>query len=140
MNILRVETDKRKIGNLGEKRAALYLFFKGYRIIKRNYTALDAEIDIIAKKANMLVFVEVKTRNEKSVSSIEPRPASSVTPEKQRKIIKCAACFLGRYPDKPRIRFDVIEVYLERAKHGAKIKKIKHIENAFDKNTAHERR
>ena len=94
---------------------------------------------IIASKKGLLSFVEVKTRNIKSLGLIEMRPASSVTPEKQRKIIKCASCFLGRYPDKPRVSFDVIEVYIEDRQIDVRIKEIKHIENAFDKNTAYRR-
>ena len=139
MNILQFLSEKRKIGNLGERAAARYLRRNGYRIVRRNYTAADAEIDIIARKKELLSFVEVKTRNVKSLGKIEMRPASSVTPDKQRKIIKCAACFLGRYPEKPRVSFDVIEVYIEDGRIGVKIKEIKHIQNAFDKNTAYRR-
>ena len=140
MNILKVLTEKRKTGNIGEDAAAKFLRKHGYRILERNYAELGAEIDIIAKNREYYVFVEVKTRTLGHQSPKEPRPASSVTPEKQRKIIKCAACFLGRYPEKPRVSFDVIEVYIEDGQIGVKIKEIKHIQNAFDKNTAYGRR
>ena len=50
MNILKVLTPERRIGNLGERVAARHLRRKGYRILERNYTAAGAEIDIIAKK------------------------------------------------------------------------------------------
>ena len=139
MNILKILTEKRKTGNFGERAAARHLQRNGYRILKRNYTASGAEIDIIAKKKGLLSFVEVKTRNIKSLGATEPRPASSVTPEKQRKIIKCAACFLGGYSEAPRVSFDVIEVYLEDKHSGVRVKEIKHIQNAFDKNTAYGR-
>ena len=140
MNILKILTEARKTGNFGERAAARYLKKNGYRIVRKNYTAADAEIDIIARKGQMLSFVEVKARNINNVGGIESRPAASVTPEKQRKIIKCASCFLARYPEKPRISFDVIEVYLENCKSGVKVNEIKHIQNAFDKNTAYRRR
>ena len=139
MNILKILTEKRKIGNLGERAAARHLRRKGYRIIKKNYTAADAEIDIIARKRDVLSFVEVKTRNIKHLGKMEARPASAVTPEKQRRIIRTAGCFLSRYNEKARIRFDVIEVYLEDSKRGVKIKEIKHLTDAFNKNTAYSR-
>ena len=139
MNILKILTEKRKIGNLGERAAARHLRKSGYRIIKKNYTAADAEIDIIARKRDVLSFVEVKTRNIKHLGKMEARPASAVTPEKQRRIIRTAGCFLSRYNEKARIRFDVIEVYLEDSKRGVKIKEIKHLTDAFNKNTAYSR-
>ena len=140
MNILKVFTEKRKIGNLGERAAVRYLRRRGYRVIKRNYTAVGAEIDIIASKDGVTAFVEVKARNVKYLGGYEARPASAVTPEKQRKIIRTASYFLSRYDEKTRVRFDVIEVYLEDSWHGAKIKEIKHLVDAFNKNTAYSRR
>ena len=86
MNILKIFTEKRKIGNLGERAAARHLFKNGYRIIKKNYTAVGAEIDIIARKRNILVFIEVKARNIKHLGSFEARPASAVTPESNGKL------------------------------------------------------
>ena len=139
MNIFKALTEKRRIGNLGERAAARYLRLHGYRIVKTNYTAADAEVDIIAKGRGTLAFIEVKTRNIKSLGRFEARPASALTPEKQRKIIKAARCFLARYSDECRIRFDVIEVYLEDSKRGTKVKEIKHLTDAFNKNTAYSR-
>ena len=49
-----------KTGELGESLAEKYLKKKGYRIIERNYTIPQGEIDIIAKEGNDLIFVEVK--------------------------------------------------------------------------------
>lgn len=136
MNILKILTPKREIGNLGEKEAAKLLRRKGYRILKQNYTALGAEIDIIARKKDLTLFVEVKTRNVKFLGYKEARPASSVTPEKQRKIIKAASYYNSHNPSDTRLRFDVIEVYTEDGQSGPKIKEIKHLEGAFDKNSA----
>ena len=82
MKILEVLTPKRLIGNLGERAAVRFLRKNGYRIIKRNYTALGYEIDIIARKDNVTTFIEVKTRNVKYLGYKESRPASSVTPPK----------------------------------------------------------
>ena len=139
MNIFKAITERRKVGNLGERAAATYLRLHGYRIIKKNYTSPDAEIDIIARRRGVLAFIEVKARNIKNLGSFEARPASAVTPEKQRKIIKAASCFLARFKDECRVRFDVIEIYLEDSNRGRKVKEIKHLTDAFNKNTAYSR-
>ena len=136
MKILSILTPKRRIGNLGERGAVRLLRKKGYRILAKNYTALGAEIDIIARKKDLTVFVEVKTRNVKNLGYKEARPGSSVTPEKQRKIIKVAGYYSSHHPSDTRLRLDVIEVYVDDADGQIKIKEIKHIEGAFDKSTA----
>ena len=133
MNILKVLTERRKTGNVGEDAAAKFLRKHGYRILERNFAELGAEIDIIAKNREYYVFVEVKTRTLGHESPKEPRPASSVTSEKQRKIITVAKWYLGTVPKGRRIRFDVIEVYLNEEKE---VQRIMHLENAFNYNTS----
>ena len=133
MNILRVLTEKRKVGNAGEDAAALFLKKKGFKILERNYCPLDAEIDIIAENKDTIAFIEVKTRTIGKESYNEPRPASAVTPEKQRKIIKTAKYYLGTAPRDKHISLDVIEVYLTESK---KAQEILHFENAFNLNSA----
>ena len=136
MKILKILTPKRIIGNLGEREAVGFLRKKGYKILKKNYTALGAEIDIIASKDNVTAFIEVKTRNMKNLGYKESRPGASVTPEKQRKIIKAASYYQAHNNLKTRLRLDVIEVYTEGEGRATRVKEIKHIEGAFDKNTA----
>ena len=138
MNILKILTPKRIVGNFGEKEAARFLRRSGYRILEQNYTAKESEIDIIARKKGVTAFVEVKTRNIKNLGGKEARPASSVTPEKQRKIIKAASRYNGRNPSDTRLRFDVIEVYIEDGERGTKVKEIKHLEAAFNLDTAYD--
>ena len=140
MRILDILTPKRLIGNLGEAAAVKYLRKKGYKILKRNYTALGAEIDIIASKGDVTAFIEVKTRNLKHLGYKEARPGSSVTPEKQRKIIKAASYYSASQGLTTRLRLDVIEVYTEDGGRLGKVKEIKHIEGAFDKNSAFDRK
>lgn len=138
MKILNVLTQNRIIGNLGERRAVWFLRRKGYKILERNYVALGAEIDIIATKGDTTAFIEVKTRNIKHLGQEISRPAASVTPEKQRKIIKAAGYYASHNRLKTRLRLDVIEVYTEDRRNGVKIKEIKHLESAFNKNTAYD--
>ena len=136
MKILKVLTPNRIIGNLGERRAVWFLRKKGYKILETNYVVPNAEIDIIATKGDITAFIEVKTRNVKHLGHEISRPGASVTPEKQRKIIKAAGYYISRNHPKTRLRLDVIEVYTEDTKSGIRVKEIKHIEGAFDKNTA----
>lgn len=136
MKILDVLTKQRKIGNKGEKIAVKALKKKGYKILERNYVAFSSEIDIIAENKTTLAFIEVKTRTEVKENSREARPASAVTPDKQRKIINAAKCYIANHSTEKRISLDVIEVYL--ASDGRKSNVI-HIENAFNRNSANER-
>lgn len=135
MNVLKILTPKRIVGNVGENEAAKHLKKKGYKILERNFVEAGHEIDIIAKYKDELVFVEVKTRSAASTSELEARPASAVTPEKQRAIISTAIAYLATTEGTPKIRFDVIEVILDNGKP----QKIEHLEAAFDKNTAFRR-
>ena len=140
MNILKILTDKRIKGNLGERAAAKFLKKKRYKILALNFVGNGHEIDIVArdKKNDTVAFVEVKTRSEGSVGYIESRPASAVTPEKQRSIIKASKEFTKRMQKNTRIRYDVIEVYLERVGSRHRVKEINHLVSAFDYNTAYD--
>lgn len=137
MKILELLTPKRRLGNKGERIAARALKRKGYKILKRNYVAAGYEIDIIAESRESIAFVEVKTRTEHGTDPWEPRPASSITPDKQRKIISAAKYFLATYAGGKRVSLDVIEVYLD---NKSKKQKVVHMENAFNLNTAYKRK
>ena len=132
MNILKVFTRARKVGNVGEAEAARLLRKKKYKILERNYVALGNEIDIIAENRDYTVFVEVKTRSyDVGGNKWEVRPAASVTYEKQTAIIKVAKCYLSynkHTKNKKQVRFDIIEVYTDK---DMKVKNTVHIENAF---------
>ena len=136
MKILELLTKKRSLGNRGEKEACRYLKKHGYKILRRNFVAEDAEIDIVAECAEATVFVEVKTRTREAQSPHEARPACAVTPEKQRKIIR-ASKFFPRNPKKA-MRFDVIEVIYSREDEVRPIE-INHLISTFNYNTAHRR-
>ena len=51
------------LGKKGEKKAAFLLKKKGFKVLCRNYICRVGEIDLIAQKKDLLVFCEVKTRN-----------------------------------------------------------------------------
>lgn len=103
-------------GNVGENIAAMYLRLKLYKILERNYKASTGEIDIIAKKNNTFVFVEVKYRKDAS----KGLPREAVTPVKQAKIRRTAEYYLMEKKINEfnaEIRFDVIEILGKDIKH-----------------------
>lgn len=112
--------EKRKTGDRGERRTALYLILRGYRILERNYTVGHKEIDIIASRGHVLAFVEVKTRRD----TVNSTPASAVTMKKRRNLAAAARayCSLHDTSDKT-VRFDVSEVPVKG--------RINYIANAF---------
>ena len=136
MNILKVLTERRLTGNFGEDEAAKLLKKKGYKILAKNHVEGDGEIDIIAADSEFTVFVEVKTRRYGVDNPVEPRAAASVTPEKQRRIIKAAKTYLAYNPTDKKVRFDVIEVYYDTEGAKRRVREINHLEGAFDLNTA----
>ena len=117
-------------GNFGEGEAAKLLKKKGYKILARNHVEGDGEIDIIAAD------LEVKTRKYGVDNPVEPRAAASVTPKKQRRIIKAAKTYLAYNPTDKKARFDVIEVYYDTEGAMRRVREINHLEGAFDLNTA----
>ncbi len=117
--------DRIWLGNLGEKIARNFLRGKGCRILATNYRGPHrGEVDIIARDARLLLFVEVKTRREGS----RIRGLDAVNRDKQRLIERGANSWLKRLGtrDLP-WRFDVIEVYLE----DGKIPRVNHVKDAF---------
>lgn len=108
-------------GDLGEKLACNYLIEKGYNIINKNYRNKLGEIDIIAKKENIIAFIEVKARSNTNYGY----PYEAVNNKKQRKIIDVANSYMKYYNLRNyKFRFDIIEVYF-------KSRQINHIKNAF---------
>ena len=103
----------RKLGLYGEDLACKYLQAKGYVILERNFRCRRfGEIDIVASKAGVLSFIEVKTRR----SSRYGKPAEAVTLAKQRKIYRVAQYYLqmrGLASRIPVLSFDVVEIIIE---------------------------
>jgi putative endonuclease len=98
---------KQRLGAEGERAAKAFLMAAGFHILRENYSTPAGEIDLVAREGDVLAFVEVKAR-----TSVEfGPPQSSVTPAKQRQIVKAAAHFLERegLGDSP-CRFDVVAV------------------------------
>ena len=98
--------DTGSIGRHAEILARDHLTAQGLTEIARNFRCRMGEIDLVMQDGNCLVFVEVRFRNQNRYASA----AGSVDQHKQRKIIRTAAAFLGRYPKYSgcAVRFDVV--------------------------------
>lgn len=123
---LKSGSKSQKRGAKGERRAALYLRLHGYRIIERNWLFHRKEIDIIAKKGELLVFVEVKSRaNMNGVA-----PQLSVTSEKRRNLITASKAYIAKHNIQQMVfRYDIIEVDLSKK---LPLSGINHYEHAFE--------
>lgn len=111
-----------ELGQKGEEVAVNHLCAKGYVIIERNYKWMSSEVDIICKKDNVLVVVEVKTRNSLALGE----PYAAVTRSKQRQIVKVTNQFILLNDVREDVQFDVVSIILNQ--HQLQIE---HIENAF---------
>lgn len=116
--------DKIIKGGSAEDRAVQYLTDNSFEIIKRNFHfGKVGEIDIIAKKCNILVFVEVRSR----FSPLAPDPLYSIKRDKQNKLRRTAKAYLHiNNLHNQECRFDVIIVEVFDG-----VVNINHLENAF---------
>ena len=124
----------KEIGNLGEKIAQKYLKDKGYRILDRSFhfripgTDQEAEIDIIAKKNDVLSFIEVKILQNTEWSRIIS-PEEKVDFFKRKKIVKVAECWLikNKMPLDSKWELRVLSIRLDDINGKAKIRYSKNL-------------
>jgi len=93
-----------KFGRKGEFWARMFLTFKGYRVLAERFRARGGELDLIVKRGQTLVFVEVKARRDKQALS------EAFEAVRQDRIISAARYWLAKnpkYQDRT-TRFDVI--------------------------------
>jgi len=115
---------KLDLGKLGEEKAVQYLKDKGYKILERNYKTKLGELDVVAREAKTICFVEVKTRGSQEKGD----PLESITPGKQHKLCRLAISYLklnnllGQSA-----RFDAVSVYQDGGRTDIKL-----IKNAFE--------
>jgi putative endonuclease len=99
-----------RLGLSAESAAAALLLAKGYRIIARRFRTAVGEIDIVARRGDTLIFVEVKARERLDDA------AEAVTERQKRRIIAATEVWLSKHPDHAtqNIRFDAILVARRR--------------------------
>jgi putative endonuclease len=112
-----------RTGLSAESRAAAYLMAKGYRILAKRFRTPYGEIDLVARKRNLVAFIEVKAR-----ASLD-EAAYAVTPRQQARIIAAAQAWLMAHPEHAdfELRFDVVLIAPRRLP--------RHLLAAFDAST-----
>ncbi|WP_298893243.1 YraN family protein [uncultured Psychroserpens sp.] len=111
-----------ELGKRGEQLAINFLLKNEYEILAQNYVFQKAEVDIIAKKGNVLAVIEVKTRSSKDFGN----PQDFLKPKQIQRIIKAVDEFVKSNALDVEVRFDIIAI----VKNGKQFD-IEHLENAF---------
>lgn len=120
-------TTRSDFGNWSENYVAQYLIAKEYKILDRNYRKPWGEIDLIAGKEGILIFIEVKA-NKEEIAGFEPE--KRVSPEKLRRMNRAIQTYLAykKYPDTQEWQIDIVSLILDRDRGVAKIKHFKNID------------
>lgn len=108
-------------GQSGEQMAAEFLRRQGYAILERNYRHRRGEIDIVASKSDVLVFVEVKTRS----SATFGYPEMAVGAKKETQVLNAAEEYIYKTGWDKEVRFDIVAITLTPSIE------IHHIQDAF---------
>jgi len=111
-----------ELGKKGEQLAVDFLQKNSYEIIERNYRFDKAEVDIIAKKDDILAIVEVKTRSTADFGD----PQDFVKPKQIQRLVKAVDEYVTTNDLDVEVRFDIIAI----VKAGTDFT-IEHLENAF---------
>lgn len=128
--------NQKQLGDLGEKIAAGHLKKRGYKILDRNYPkewqgVKRGEIDIIAKKGNLISFVEVKTLAESGPerAAVFFRPEDKVDFSKLKKIAATAQVWLNKnkIPLESCWQIDVISIRLNLISKKAGLRHFKNV-------------
>lgn len=111
-----------ELGKKGEQLAVDFLLKHNYKVVERNYRFDKAEVDIIAKKDNVLAIIEVKTRSTADFGN----PQDFVKPKQIKNLVKAVDEYINENNLDLEVRFDIIAIVKEK-----KTFKIEHLENAF---------
>jgi len=111
-----------ELGKKGEQLAVDFLLKNGYMIVERNYRFDKAEVDIIARKEEILAIIEVKTRSTSDFGN----PQDFVKPKQIQRLVKAVDEYVTVNNLDVEVRFDIIAIVKEGKNY-----KIEHLENAF---------
>jgi putative endonuclease len=118
---------RRALGSFGEDVAAAHLLRLGYELVARGWRCGTGELDLVARKGDQLVFVEVRTRRGAEAGT----PEESVTAAKQARLAALAHAYVDAndVPADASWRIDVIAVVVGRA---GRVARLTHIEHAIE--------
>lgn len=111
-----------ELGKKGEELAVAHLVKAGYEIVARNFTYQKAEVDIIARKDNVLAVVEVKTRSTPDFGD----PQDFVKKKQINQLVKAIDYFVNEHNLDVEVRFDIVAII--KNKSGTRIE---HLTDAF---------
>jgi putative endonuclease len=111
-----------ELGRKGESLAKTHLENAGYEILDENWTHGKAEVDLVAYKDKVIIFVEVKTRSGNAFGE----PEDFVDARKQRLLVEAADEYIYLMDHKGDVRFDIVSILFKQADYT-----LKHIEDAF---------
>ncbi|OZV70706.1 YraN family protein [Winogradskyella aurantia] len=111
-----------ELGKKGEQLAVDFLIENNYAIIERNYRFDKAEVDIMAKKGDVLAIVEVKTRSTADFGN----PQDFVKPKQIKNLVKAVNEYVDSNQLDLEVRFDIIAILKQKNTYD-----IEHLENAF---------
>ncbi len=113
--------ENKRIGKLGEYIACKFLKNKGFFTVERNHKQKFGEVDIIARKGNVLHFVEVKSARSIDIPDVtrensDYRPEELVHPAKLRKIAMVASQYMDKMPKSMDFQIDVVAVFIDESR------------------------
>lgn len=111
-----------EFGKEAEAQSVAYLQENQYEILETNFTYQHAEIDIIARKNNVLVVVEVKART----STHYGEPQSFVDTKKIKLLVKAIDYYIQKKKLNLEVRFDIISIVKNQYQN-----ELTHLEDAF---------
>lgn len=125
-----VKGEHLETGKLGEAIAAKFLILRGWKIIERNLRLPFGEVDIVARKGEVIHFVEVKTvsRENSATGSPDYRPEELVHTKKLEKIRRVAEFYLVSREIDLSPQIDVVTVHLEKTTQKARCLLIESVE------------
>lgn len=100
---------QQEVGNRGEDIATKYLSDLGWSILERNWRYKKAEVDVIAKQNQCIIFVEVKTKSY----AFYGNPEEQVSQRKERLLIDAAYNYMEKIKHEGEIRFDIISILMD---------------------------
>lgn len=115
-------TTRKKIGDKGEDNAVNFLFASGYEVLARNYRFGRGEIDIIARKDSVMVFIEVKTRKNINYGY----PETFLSESQEDRIHLTAEEYVLQKAWQGEVRFDIIAILWDGSEPT-----LDHFEDAF---------
>ena len=118
-------SDKRLLGEWGQKQCEKFLKRQGYKTLTQNFSCSSGEIDLIMTAGDgTVVFVEVKARADEKFADAE----AAITSAKKHRMTKTANLFVRKYKlENHPLRFDIVIVLLDKKGKAD----IRHYENAF---------